>query len=116
MVRYGANNGEIYRKDVPNLIGYLITKINTIRADEQLGVDAFCYRRPFWLCIAHGTGMVLNELSIAPEKTVVVLGLGGIGLSALTESRLLKILGALSVGDGREKAYPLPAAFPKSLS
>jgi len=25
-------------------------------------------------------------------------------------------LGALSVGDGREKAYPLPAAFPKSLS
>jgi len=28
----------------------------------------------------------------------------------------IKILGALSVGDGREKAYPLPAAFPKSLS
>jgi len=28
----------------------------------------------------------------------------------------IKILGALSVGDGREKAYPLPAAFLKSLS
>gem|GEM_PF-5117549 len=28
----------------------------------------------------------------------------------------IKILGALSVGDGRKKAYPLPAAFPKSLS
>jgi len=28
----------------------------------------------------------------------------------------INILGALSVGDGRTKAYPLSAAFPKSLS
>lgn len=37
----------------------------------------------FGCALPTGAGMVLNELSITPKNSVVVLGLGGIGLSAL---------------------------------
>jgi len=45
--------------------------------------------------------LLFNQTGMRPNTTIAFM---------------IKILGALSVGDGREKAYPLPAAFPKSLS
>jgi S-(hydroxymethyl)glutathione dehydrogenase/alcohol dehydrogenase len=47
--------------------------------------------------------MVLNELPIKPESSVVVLGLGGIGLSALLASKALGIRQLIAVDVAEEK-------------
>jgi len=48
----------------------------------------------FGCALATGSGMVLNELDIAPSDNVIVLGLGGVGMGALLA---LKAMGANKV-------------------
>jgi S-(hydroxymethyl)glutathione dehydrogenase/alcohol dehydrogenase len=51
----------------------------------------------FGCALPTGAGMVLNELKPAPNKSVVVLGLGGIGLSALLALKALGVAPIIAV-------------------
>jgi S-(hydroxymethyl)glutathione dehydrogenase/alcohol dehydrogenase len=51
----------------------------------------------FGCALPTGAGMVLNELKPAPNKSVVVLGLGGIGLSALLALKALGVAPIIAI-------------------
>jgi S-(hydroxymethyl)glutathione dehydrogenase/alcohol dehydrogenase len=51
----------------------------------------------FGCALPTGAGMVLNELKPAPNKSVVVLGLGGVGLSALLALKALGVAPIIAI-------------------
>jgi len=57
----------------------------------------------FGCALPTGAGMVLNELKPAADQSVVVLGLGGIGLSALMALKSLGIMTIIAVDISDEK-------------
>jgi len=57
----------------------------------------------FGCALPTGAGMVLNEIKPSAEQTVVVLGLGGIGLSALMAFKSLDIKSIIAVDISDEK-------------
>jgi S-(hydroxymethyl)glutathione dehydrogenase/alcohol dehydrogenase len=57
----------------------------------------------FGCALPTGAGMVLNELKPASDSSVVVLGLGGIGLSALTALKAIGIKMIIAIDVSQEK-------------
>lgn len=57
----------------------------------------------FGCALPTGAGMVLNELKPAPNKSVVVLGLGGIGLSALLALKALGVAPIIAIDISDDK-------------
>lgn len=75
----------------------------------------------FGCALPTGGGMVINELDVRPENTVVVLGLGGVGLSALMALLALGVERPVAIDSspaklemaGRWGAIPVPADHPQ---
>ncbi|KZZ35263.1 hypothetical protein A3757_16065 [Oleiphilus sp. HI0117] len=57
----------------------------------------------FGCALPTGAGMVLNELTITSKETVAVLGLGGIGLSAVMALVALGVKNIIAIDVSREK-------------
>lgn len=57
----------------------------------------------FGCALPTGAGMVLNELNITPSSSVVVLGLGGVGLSALMAVLALGVKQVIAIDVSEEK-------------
>ncbi|MBF0613998.1 MAG: zinc-binding dehydrogenase [Magnetococcales bacterium] len=57
----------------------------------------------FGCALPTGAGMVLNELNLVVDNTIVVLGLGGIGLSALMAVKALGVKTIIAVDVSDEK-------------
>lgn len=64
---------------------------------------AFDIATLFGCALPTGAGMVLNELNPPPSSTVAVLGLGGIGLSALMALRALGVKKIIAIDVSDEK-------------
>ena len=64
---------------------------------------AFDIATLFGCALPTGAGMVLNELSLLSSSTVAVLGLGGIGLSALMALKALEVKKIIAIDVSDEK-------------
>lgn len=63
----------------------------------------------FGCALPTGAGMVLNELSIMPEQTVAVLGLGGIGISSVLALLALGVKDIIAIDVSDEKLEKVKA-------
>jgi S-(hydroxymethyl)glutathione dehydrogenase/alcohol dehydrogenase len=72
----------------------VVSECRVVKKPQELAFDEAIL---FGCALQTGAGMVLNELKPAPNKSVVVLGLGGIGLSALLALKALGVAPIIAI-------------------
>jgi S-(hydroxymethyl)glutathione dehydrogenase/alcohol dehydrogenase len=72
----------------------VVSESRLVRKPQDLAFDEAIL---FGCALPTGAGMVLNELKPAPNTSVVVLGLGGIGLSALLALKALGVAPIIAI-------------------
>lgn len=72
----------------------VVSESRLVKKPQDLAFDEAIL---FGCALPTGAGMVLNELKPTPNKSVVVLGLGGIGLSALLALKTLGVAPIIAI-------------------
>ncbi|MGI9602816.1 MAG: Zn-dependent alcohol dehydrogenase [Acidimicrobiales bacterium] len=86
-----------------------VERRNVVRIDPDIPLDVACV---VGCAVQTGVGAVVNTASVEPGATVLVMGLGGIGLSIVQGARLAgagRIIGSDPVADRRSIAANLGA-------
>lgn len=99
--RYTYNDTIINSGPVTTFSNYTIVSENRlVKKPSKLPFDEAVL---YGCALATGAGMVLNEINLLPSNTVAVLGLGGIGLSALITLKALGIekIIAIDISDSK---------------
>lgn len=78
----------------------IVSESRVVRKPAEMPFDAAVL---FGCALPTGAGMVLNELKPSPDSSVVVLGLGGIGLSALLALKALGVKMIIAIDIAEEK-------------
>jgi len=99
--KYSCGDQVINSGRVTTFSNYTIaSESRVVKKPADLPFDAAVL---FGCALPTGAGMVLNELKPSPEQSVVVLGLGGIGLSALMAVKALGIRTIIAVDVSADK-------------
>ena len=99
--KYRCGNQIINSGRVTTFSNYSIVSENRlVKKPKALAFDVAVL---FGCALPTGAGMVLNELKPATDLSVVVLGLGGIGLSALMALKALKVKMIIAIDISNEK-------------
>ena len=99
--RYRRGDATINSGPVTTFSNYTIVSEN--RLVKKPAALAFDVAVLFGCALPTGGGMVLNELQPSPEQSVVVLGLGGIGLSALMAVSALGVKNVIALDVSNDK-------------
>ena len=100
-VKYKSNDLIVNSGAVATFTNYAIVSENrVVRKPKTLSFDAAVL---FGCALPTGVGMVLNELKPSITSTVIVLGLGGIGLSALIALTAIGVKKIIAVDISQEK-------------
>ena len=78
----------------------IVSESRVVRKPAGLAFDEAVL---FGCALPTGAGMVLNEISPEPESSVIVLGLGGIGVSALLALKALGVKTIIAIDISEEK-------------
>lgn len=99
--KYEYDNQVINSGRVTTFSNYTIVSENRLVIKPK-GLE-FDVATLFGCALPTGAGMVLNELNLQPSSQVVVLGLGGIGLSALMAFKAMNIKTIIAIDVSEEK-------------
>jgi S-(hydroxymethyl)glutathione dehydrogenase/alcohol dehydrogenase len=99
--KYHCNNQIINSGRVTTFSNYTIVSESRL-VKKPVGLP-FDVATLFGCALPTGAGMVLNELNPQPSDTVAVLGLGGIGLSALMTLKAIGIQKIIAIDVSEEK-------------
>ena len=98
---YDSDDVAINSGKVTTFSNYSVVSENRLtKKPKNLGFDAAIL---FGCALPTGAGMVMNELDVNFESSVVVVGLGGIGLSAIAMLLSLKIKNIMAVDISAKK-------------
>ena len=98
---YDSDDAVINSGKVTTFSNYSVVSENRLtKKPKNLGFDAAIL---FGCALPTGAGMVMNELDVNFESSVVVVGLGGIGLSAIAMLLSLKIKNIMAVDISAKK-------------
>lgn len=98
---YSYNKQTINSGSVTTFSNYAIVSENRlVKKPAGLPMDVAIL---FGCALPTGAGMVLNELNLLPSNYVAVLGLGGIGLSALMAIKAMKVNTIVAIDISDEK-------------
>jgi S-(hydroxymethyl)glutathione dehydrogenase / alcohol dehydrogenase len=99
--KYKCGNQIINSGRVTTFSNYSVVSENRlVKKPKSLGLDAAVL---FGCALPTGAGMVLNELKPSPDSSVIVLGLGGVGLSALMALKALEVKMIIAIDISNEK-------------
>ena len=99
--KYNSNIGVINAGPITTFSNYAVVSENRL-VKKPIGLT-FDVAALYGCALPTGAGMVLNELNPSPSNTVAVLGLGGIGLSALMALKALGVKKVIAIDVSSEK-------------
>ena len=92
---YDSNDGIINSGQVTTFSNYSVVSENRLtKKPKNIDFDTAIL---FGCALPTGAGMVINEINVNPDSFVIVLGLGGIGLSAIAMLLSLKVKKIIAV-------------------
>ena len=99
--KYKFGNVEVNSGKVTTFANFSVVSENRlVKKPEHLAFDEAVL---FGCALPTGAGMVLNELKPSVDSTVAVIGLGGIGISALLALRALNIRKIIAIDISNDK-------------
>lgn len=99
--KYKYGNVEVNSGKVTTFANFtVVSESRLVKKPEHLSFDEAVM---FGCALPTGAGMVLNELKPSLDSTVAVIGLGGIGISALLALRALNIKKIIAIDISNEK-------------
>jgi len=99
--KYESDSGTINSGRVTTFSNYsVVSESRVVKKPENLSLDSAVL---YGCAIPTGAGIVINELNVDIESSVVVLGLGGVGFSALLACRALGIQKLIAVDSSDTK-------------
>jgi len=99
--KYKCSNQIINSGCVTTFSNYSVVSENRlVKKPQSLALDAAVL---FGCALPTGAGMVLNELKPSTDLSVIILGLGGIGLSALMALKALEVKMIIAIDNSNEK-------------